>query len=80
MKQTIMNSRIQILSPPIFLAGRELYLVVRVFVWTDPEGGILAVEPCALFIREDLSWFFVSFNNEISDIDILLSVLNRQES
>lgn len=50
---------VKILSPPVILAGREIYLVVHVHAWAGEQGGIILVKPCALLIKEGDSWFFV---------------------
>lgn len=59
---------------PVVLAGREIYPVVKVHSWIGKQGGMILGTPCALLIREDEAWFFVSVDDAVPDITSLFSL------
>ncbi len=59
---------------PVTLAGRMIYPVVRVHSWIGKQGGMILGNPCALLIREDEAWFFVSVDDTVPDITSLFSL------
>ena len=61
---------------PVVLADREIYPVVRVHSWIGKQGGMIVGNPCALLIREDEAWFFVSVDDTVPDITSLISLIN----
>ncbi|HOL40530.1 MAG TPA: hypothetical protein PLY78_01695 [Methanospirillum sp.] len=66
------DDTIRILEP-VVLADREIYPVVSVHSWAGKQGGMIHVRPCALLIREDEAWFFVSVDETVPDIPSHLS-------
>jgi hypothetical protein len=58
------DEKITILSPPVLVAGREVYPVVHLHAWKGDKGGMIYAKPCALLIREDDSWFFVPVDDD----------------
>ena len=69
------DDTIRILEP-VVLAGREIYPVIRVHSWIGKQGGMIVGNPCALLIREDEAWFFVSVDDTVPDITSLISLIN----
>lgn len=67
------DDTIRILEP-VVLAGREIYPVVKVHLWIGEQGGMILGTPCALLIREDEAWFFVSVDDAVPDITSLFSL------
>lgn len=67
------DDTIRILEP-VVLAGREIYPVVKVHSWIGKQGGMILGTPCALLIREDEAWFFVSVDDAVPDITSLFSL------
>ncbi|MCA1915113.1 hypothetical protein [Methanospirillum hungatei] len=67
------DGSIRILEP-VALAGRIIYPVVRTHAWIGDLGGMISLKPCALLIREDKAWFFVSIDDSAPDISSLFSL------